>query len=548
MAEKNGPVLTLARASLRTDAVFGRRTGVEMSLDTARKSARATSVGHGYFVTCPKSFVCVIALFSVGMLRAVVPMPGVIAAARSGDEAAVRALVQKHANVRSTEPDGTTALHWAVRAGNMAIAELLLYAGADANAMNRYGVTPLSLAASAGNAPMIGILLKAGADVKKADAGLPDGEKLLMLAARTDGVEAVQALVNAGLDVNATEPRTGTTALMWAALQDQPLVVRALLKSGAAIDARSLIPNFPHTPPAVVGDALEEGMSYIGQSALPKGGWTALMYAAREGSLEAGKMLADSGADLNVTDPDGTSALEYAIINGHYDVGKMLLDKGAYPNLADRAGMTPLYAAVDMHTLGSTFGRPDITRAVAEGSVDLVRSLLAHKANPNAQLKTRVLKRQFNPGDARLGEGATPFLRAARGGDATLMRILIESGANPTLNQKNKRNAIMLAAGVHSQRADNALYANDASVTEAIGICLDHGVDINAVNDAGETAVYAAIGAPALIRFLAGHGARLDVKNNKGQTPLEAATKAAEPNEPSIAVLRELTNLTAQAR
>ncbi len=106
------------------------------------------------------------------------------------------------------------------------MAQLLLSAGADANAMNRYGITPLSLAAGAGNAPMIGILLKAGADVKKADASLPDGEKLLMLAARTNGTEAVQALVKAGLDVNATEPRTGTTALMWAAVQNQPFVIK----------------------------------------------------------------------------------------------------------------------------------------------------------------------------------------------------------------------------------------------------------------------------------------------------------------------------------
>ncbi len=495
-----------------------------------------------------KFLACAVVLLWAGVLRAVVPVPDIVAAVKSGDEAALRTLLQKRAKVNAAEPDGTTALHWAARAGNMPMIELLLRAGANANAMNRYGITPLSLAASAGNAPIVGLLLKAGADGKKADAGLPDGEKLLMLAARTDGVEAVEALANAGLDVNATEPRTGTTALMWAAFANRPFVIRALLKSGAAINGRSLIPNFPHTPPAVVGDALEEGMSYIGQSALPKGGWTALMYAAREGSLEAAKMLADSGADLNITDPDGTSALEYAIINGHYEVAKTLLDKGADPNLADRAGMTPLYAAVDMHTLASTFGRPDLTRAVADGAVGMVLSLLAHKADPNAELKTRVLKRQFNPGDARLGEGATAFLRAARGGDAPLMRILIESGADPTLNQKNKRGPIMLAVGVHSQRTDNPLFANDASVMEAIRLCLDHGVDINAANIAGETAVYAAIGSPALIRFLAEHGARLDVKNNRGQTPLEAAMKAAEPNEPSIAVLRELTNLTAQAR
>jgi ankyrin repeat protein len=139
-------------------------------------------------------------------------------------------------------------------------------------------------------------------------------------------------------------------------------------------------------------------------------------------------------------------------------------------------------------------------------------------------------------------------MRAARGGDATLMRILIEGGADPALTQKNKFNPIMLSASVHSQRADNALFANDASVMDAIRICLDHGVDINAANDVGETAVFSAIGLPGLIRFLAAHGARLDVKNNRGQTPLEAAMKAAEPNEPSIAVLRELTNLIAQTQ
>src|SRR5262249_55337836 len=141
-------------------------------------------------------------------------------------------------------------------------------------------VTPLSLAASAGNAPVIAVLLRAGADAKKADASLPDGEKLLMFASRTGSVEAVQALMNAGLDANAAESRTGTTALMWAALENRPFVIEALIKAGADVNARSKLTSFPHTPPAVIGDALEEGVSYVGQTPLPKGGWTALMYAA----------------------------------------------------------------------------------------------------------------------------------------------------------------------------------------------------------------------------------------------------------------------------
>jgi ankyrin repeat protein len=472
---------------------------------------------------------------------AATPVPEVSAAAKRGDERAVRALLGSHANINAAEPDGTTALHWAVRSGNLAVTEMLVHAGANVNAANRYGVTPLSLAAGDGNAPILGILIKAGADVKAAEASLPDGEKLLMLASRTGGVEAIQALVNAGLDVNATELRTGTTALMWAALENQPLVIKALLKAGAAVDARSLIPVFPHTPPAVVGDALEEGMSYIGQSPLPKGGWTAVMYAAREGSLEAATMLASSGANLNVTDPDGTSALEYAIINGHYDVAKALLDHGADPNLADSTGMTPLYAAVDMHTLGSTFGRPDLTHQVAEGAVDMVRALLAHGANPNAQLKTKVLKRQYNPGDARLGEGSTAFLRAAKGGDPVLMRILLDGGADPGLNQKNKRGPIILAAGVHAQRADNALHGSDDAVEQAIQLCLDRGIDINNAVDGGDTAIFGAVGSPRLIRFLVDHGAKLDVKNNRNQTPLEAAEKAPEPDARSVSLLRELS-------
>src|SRR4029079_10367818 len=99
---------------------------------------------------------------------------------------------------------------------------------------------------------------------------------------------------------------------------DRAAAVTALVELGADVNIRSRVTNYPHTPPGVIGDKLEPGVSYVGQTVLPKGGWTALMYAARQGAREAARALADAKADLNLTDPDGASALIFAIINGHY--------------------------------------------------------------------------------------------------------------------------------------------------------------------------------------------------------------------------------------
>ena len=181
--------------------------------------------------------------------------------------------------------DGTTALHRAISVNDVARTEALIRAGADVNATNRYGVTPLSLAAAGGNASLLDLLLKAGANTTTADAALRDGRTLVMLAARTGNAGAISALVAKGGNVNAAETRTGSTALMWAAVENRPAAVRALIAAGADVNARSKVTHYPHTPPGVIGDALEDGASYVGQSVLPKGGWTALM--ARRGKARS---------------------------------------------------------------------------------------------------------------------------------------------------------------------------------------------------------------------------------------------------------------------
>jgi uncharacterized protein len=391
-------------------------------------------------------------------------------------------------------PDGTTALHRAISVNDVQKADTLIRTGADVNAVNRYGVTPLSLAAGNGNAKLLDALIRAGAIPKAADASLREGRTLLMLAARTGHADAVTLLVAHGAMVNATESRTGTTALMWAAAENRGDAVRALVAAGADVNARSKTTAYPHTPPGVIGDALEEGYSYVGQTVLPRGGWTALMYAARQGAIDAARALAENGADLNAQDPDGTPAITFAVINGHYDVAELLAAKGANVNVADRTGATPLYSAVDMHTLVTSFGRPELTRVVTEGSVGAAKMLIAHGADVNAPLKTKILKRTYQAGDARLVEGATPLMRAAKGNDAVMMRLLIAAGA-----------------------------------------------DLDRVNAAGETALHIAANSPATVRFLTDEGASAFVKNKAGLTPLEALLKTRNPNAEAIALFRDLT-------
>ncbi len=426
--------------------------------------------------------------------------------------------------------DGTTALHLAVRGGDVAAVGRLLRAGADVNAANRYGVTPLSLAAQAGDEALLGALFAAGADVARAEAGLPDGQTLLMHAARSGRVAAVDQLIRRGARLDAVEARTGTTALMWAAVADRGAVVTALAKAGADLDVESRATQYPHTPPAVIGDALEAGVSYVGQTVLPKGRWTAAHFAAREGALEATTALAAARANLNRTDPDGASALMIAVINGHYDVASALLRGGADPNIAERTGATPLYAAVEMHTLASTFGRPDLTPVVVDGAPRMVGLLLEAGANPNARLASRVLKRVYNAGDARLGEGATPFMRAARGGDVAVMRRLLAAGADPGLTQANGNTPLILAAAVGGNGTLNPDRGTPGQAIAAVALCLDAGADVNALNAAGDTALHVAAGlgraGADMVRFLLSRGANPTLANRAGRTPLDLAMRA----------------------
>jgi ankyrin repeat protein len=456
-----------------------------------------------------------------------------IDAVKAGDRARVRTLLKQPGEVTRTEADGTTALHWAVRADDMETARLLLAAKADVNAATREGVTPLALAAINGSLVMTDTLLKAGA---KPNVALPEGETVLMTAARTGQPAVVKALLNAGADLNAREHWFGETALMWAAAENHPEAIRILIEAGADVNARSKL--------------LEVPRRRTGQSVLPLGSWTSLMYAARQGSQEALHALIDSGADLNLVDPDGATALVIAIINANYDEAATLVEKGADPNIGDKeANMAALYAAIDMHRLAIGHGRPNPRPSGDRTAVDIITLLLSRGADPNATLTAPLFQRHHTGGDRALGEGSTPFMRAAKSGDVAVMRLLIAAGADPLLTQPNQANALMLAAGLGwrdgSPAAPSYDQGSEQDAIEAIKLCIQSGIDINATTTTGETALHAAItgrGSETIVRFLVEGGASLTAKNKQGRTPLDVAVASRRELGAIVEFLRQKMN------
>lgn len=430
----------------------------------------------------------------------------------------------------ANDPDGTTPLHYAVRNQDLKEVRRLLAENIPADAQNRYGVTPLVLAVETGDLEIVNALIAAGANVNHA---LPEGETVLMTAARTGNVAVLQELLRRDARLEMRDGFYGETALIWAAASDHADAVRTLLDARADINARSAKASFAR-PNA-------------GLTRLAKGEWTPLMYAAREGALNSGRVLLEKGAEVNATDPDGATALVLAIINYHYDFAAMLLDYKADPNLADTTGMAALFAAVDMDSLPWMFGRPELPAASKVSALELIEALLKHGADPNAALKAVQFQRAHTDGDPAVGAGATPFLRATKAADIAVMKLLLARGADPNVRLKNGNSALMLAAGLGYRDGNMAVPTRDRGTPQeaiaAIQLCLDHGADINAPGANGDTALHVAVtgrGDLEIIRYLVEHGASLDTKNARGQTPLDAA-RASRRDRSAVTELLEKT-------
>ncbi|HEY7387570.1 MAG TPA: ankyrin repeat domain-containing protein [Bryobacteraceae bacterium] len=422
-------------------------------------------------------------------------------AAMNHDNATVRRLLAQKADVNASQPDGTTALMWAARAGDPEMVDLLLAAGANVRAANRDGATAIYEASQSGNAAILESLLRAGADVN--GAFLSTGETALMEAARAGGIEAIKVLLDHGANVNAKENLRGTTALMWAATEGHSEAIRVLVQAGADVNAESRKEKATAYGTAGPAAKLPEG--------LESGGLTPLLFAVREGFFDSVRSLIDCKADVNQPSADGSGPLLVAVLNGRYDIAKYLIDKGANVDLANKKGWTPLYLAVKHRTYetGTMPVPPN-----ADQALDFIKLILDRGADVNSRL---AYETEVHVGSHVIWlkeEGATPFFRAAFGGDAEVMRLLLAHGGDPQIATKDNTTPLMAFAGVGFVLG-LVQHRSHAEDMEALRLLLENGADVNAANDQGLTALMGAAhrGANEELAVLVEHGAKLDAKD-----------------------------------
>ena len=477
-------------------------------------------------------------------------------AAQSDDYAtALRLLSAKSANVNAAGPDGSTALMYAAANGDLELVRALIKAGADVKPKNQLGTSAITEAAIIGSAPILDALLKAGADP---NFRTTNGETPIMAAARSGKVDAAKVLLAAGADINAKENWGEQSALMWAAAQSQADMVKFLASKGANLNDHGKINQWERK---IIQEPRPKDMN--------KGGFTPLHYAAREGCALCVQYLLEAHADPDSEDPDRETPLLLALENMHFDTAAVLVNGGADLDKWDLFGRSPVYMAADVSTLplkgnGAMAVLPSADKLSA---VDVGRMMLEKGANPNIQLKRRPPYRdvpQDRGGDTMLSQGATPLLRAARGGDAKFTALLLEYHALVDLGNKDGITPLMAAAGVdYGQRVTRGRNRTEEGVLATMDLLVKAGADVNHrdVIDRrlggdyrpGQSAASAAIlrgrrdsqmpsanavpnqtalhgaaehGFDKFIEFLVAHGADLSAKDANGHTPLEAARGA----------------------
>eukprot|EP00890_Picochlorum_soloecismus_P004378 jgi/Picsp_1/4941/NSC_02305-R1_ankyrin repeat len=363
------------------------------------------------------------------------------------------------------------------------------------------------------------------------------GRTLLMLCAKNGMADAVEALLQAGADVNTSEPRSGMTALLHAAScsEDKPIgmyyVAASLLEAGADVNA------------------------------MTSRGVSALMIASRLGSAHLVQLLLDRGADVNAVDAKMDSALSCSMMDfDNHAVAEMLLKAGADVNGQLKAGDTMLMRAVHQDCrmtvgillkYGADLHRTNDSKMTAlmiaarEGKKELLLSLIlagARIEDVDSKGKTALLyalEMDYcgvmelliqNHADIDVQNGVVPLIAAVKRGSATMVRFLLRMGADSNARDE-KYSALMHA--INHDFFDIAVEL------------IENNADVNfQESKKGETPLMMAaeFEDPMLAEVLIDNGADLNIRNKDGHTALDLARMQKEGDDVVLLLILEASS------
>ena len=461
-------------------------------------------------------------LLTVSSLSIAQSLPDLI---NAGDRESALELIDQGADVNQTSVDGTTALHWAVYQKDLTLVERLLAQGADPDISNEYDATPMTVASEHGDYNVMKALVDAGGDIESPNS---EGQTLLMAVARTGNIDTTSLLLSQGANIQARENWGEQTALMWAASQNQPAMVKLLIEHGADVNSSGKDHNWPRWI-----------TSEPRNKPLEQGGLTALLYAAREGCEGCVKALLDGGADINLTDPDGLTPLIMALQNLHYDTANILIERGADIHRWDWYGRTALYSAIELHLIPSS-RRGDLPSNDNLTALNIARTLLEKGVNVDMRLKKDPPYRSGgdrgytdgNPDSRVLNGGATALHNAAKAGNIEAVKLLLEFGAKVDLaNMVYEVTPIQAAAGVwrvygiFMESPLAGAFTTGVEAAEIMNLLIDAGADIHVRAANGQNVAHgsAKAGWNEALKMAHDQGVDLTVRDVGGYTPRDLA-------------------------
>jgi ankyrin repeat protein len=471
-------------------------------------------------------------------------------AATSGDAAVIRALLKAGANANEQLPLGRRPLMLAARSGQVDAVQALLEHGADVNASEtERGTTALMQAADQGHADVLKALIQRGANVAAVSKPVMRDGRSAALGNANDPRRAVRqqaiAVLCEAKDPDLEEIRAQRILLMGASQQNLPAteLCKGIRRSGlgfvtidgaggnAGAGVGGEVEQDGEGNPVLDEDGEEVPAATRGRrppAREPDGGaLTALVYAARAGSIDAARVLLEGGADVNQTTRYGWTPLLAATQNQNYQLAKFLIERGANVNLANKGGWTPLYLATDNRNIE---GGDYPTRTADMDSLAFITYLLDKGADVNARVTESTETRTVFTNQWLNEDGATAFLRAAQSGDLELLKLLVARGADPKINTRLGVTPLAVAAGIGWVEGVTREHSTEQTV-ESVKYLLSLGIDPNLQAETGRVALHGAAhkGATEVVKLLVAAGARMDVRDfgntdNRGSVELSTRT------------------------